>query len=110
MNEALSSSETYVLTRAIRRNILEDAILHGHRRENLKSYKRLRVHITDIRDWDLIPMRRLPQWSVVSFLLSLSSRDTPWPGLKAALGQEIRTTTTVWRNKGACGRGRGGYE
>jgi hypothetical protein len=39
MEEALSSSETLVLTRATLRNILEDTILHIYRRENLKSYK-----------------------------------------------------------------------
>jgi hypothetical protein len=37
-NEAPGSSETFVLTRATRRNTPEDTSLHSHRRENLKSY------------------------------------------------------------------------
>jgi hypothetical protein len=38
MKEALSFSETFVLTRAPRRNIPEDTILYSHSRENLESY------------------------------------------------------------------------
>jgi hypothetical protein len=46
MMEATVSSEMSVLTRATRRNISEDAILHSHRSENLKSY-------IELNGWDL---------------------------------------------------------
>jgi hypothetical protein len=38
MMEAMSSCETSVVTRATRRHLPEDGILHIHCRENLKSY------------------------------------------------------------------------
>jgi hypothetical protein len=41
MVKALISSETSVHTRATRRIIPEDGIIHSHRRENLKSYIRI---------------------------------------------------------------------
>jgi hypothetical protein len=39
MMEAICSSEIFVLTRATRRHIPEDGILHGHRHEILKSFQ-----------------------------------------------------------------------
>jgi hypothetical protein len=39
MMGTLSPSETSIPTRATRRHIPEDGILHSHRRENLKSYR-----------------------------------------------------------------------
>jgi hypothetical protein len=53
MKEVLSSSETSVLTRATHRNIPEDAILHSHRRENLKTY----IALTD---WTVSRRRNVP--------------------------------------------------
>jgi hypothetical protein len=38
LGTTLAVTSNRVLTRATRRNIPEDAILHSHRRENLKSY------------------------------------------------------------------------
>jgi hypothetical protein len=41
MMEAILSSETSFFAIATLRHVPEDAILHSHRRENLKSYREL---------------------------------------------------------------------
>jgi hypothetical protein len=90
MMEALSSSETSVLTRETRRNIPEDGIIYSHRRENLKSY----IALTG---WTL---QRRCNVSLVRYELGLYSPedDIPYSGRHENLISYIALTDwTLYR-------------
>jgi hypothetical protein len=69
----LSSSETTALTRATRRNIPEDTILHSHRRENLNSYKGNIVPVFNYSYESTAPWRRIGERSHSSTILQLKA-------------------------------------
>jgi hypothetical protein len=69
--EALSSFETSVLARATQRNNPEDAILHSHRRENLKSY--IHCHVALIATCWIVGNEKLTLYIIVCVSMSILS-------------------------------------
>jgi hypothetical protein len=91
MMGAMISFETSVLTRATRRIIIEDGILHSQRRENLrenlKSFNRKQLQIIQIL-WETFPIAC--QWRLA--LRSLSKTN----GVSSDRGTTRRVGSICW--------------
>jgi hypothetical protein len=72
--EAIRSSEKLDLTRATRRHIPEDGILHSHRREQLKVYKENYVSFLQSTSK---PTKCSPRW-LLGFFVTCSKTTEPW--------------------------------